>query len=188
MHPSLRRTIVSGVAAGVLIYAIGFLTFGTPLYWLSASAASPKRVAALQDAIALNLGPTGTGAYDIPNPKQPETAARLARGPVATVFFEQSGLSRPAANSVIGGIIICILTGTGLASALRLMANLPSASRLGAAAALIVTFTLYRDLGQPIFNAYGWRYFAILFVQDTLALVGGAALALFVQVKDGRGA
>ena len=186
MYPSLRRTLVSGVAAGVLIYAIGFLAFGTPLYWLSASAAPPERIAALQDAIALNLGPTGTGAYDIPNPKQPETAARLAHGPVATVFFEKSGLTRPAANSVIGGILICILTGLGLATALRSMAGLSFSGRFGTATVMVVTFTLYRDLAQPVFNAYGWRYFAVLFGQDTLALGGATALALLIQDKARR--
>lgn len=181
MQPSMKRTLASGLAAGALIYATGFLAFGTPLYWLGASVAPPSRIAALQDAIARELGPTGTGAYDIPNPKQPETAGRLARGPVATVFFEQSGLGRPAANSVVGGIIICTLTGVGLAVALRLLTGLPLGRRLLATATFIGTFTLYRDLGQPVFNAYGWRYFVVLFAQDTLALTLASLIALYIQ-------
>lgn len=181
MTISVRRWITSAFAAGLFIYAVGFATFGTSLYSIGYSSAPPQRIAALQDAIASTLGPTGTGAYDVPNPKQPETAARLERGPVATVFFETSGLGRPAANSVVGGILVCLLTGAGLAASLLLGADLQPRRRLAAIGASVLTFAIYRDLGQPIFNAYGWRYFVFLFAQDAIATLGGLFIAMLVQ-------
>jgi hypothetical protein len=62
----MPRVILGGLLGGLAMWFIGFIFWGTPLSMLALSTVGPEQAAAVQAALAQNLGTTG--AYPVPWP------------------------------------------------------------------------------------------------------------------------
>lgn len=71
---------------------------------------------------------------------------------------------------MVAGLILALITGIIIALAL----SFAGLRTFGERARIVVLFalaaTMYLDLGQPIFNHYGWGYFIFAFLADFIGL------------------
>ena len=72
------RSFIGGLIAGVVMFVIGFVFWGTPLSGVAFNQASDADSAVVQTALAQGLTRTGTGTYLIPTPSTPQDVLTLA--------------------------------------------------------------------------------------------------------------
>lgn len=176
----MARTVIGGLLGGLALYLVGFLFWGTPLSRIAYSGLDDGRSAALQAALAQNLTESGTGTYIVPSPSTQAGTVLFGKGPVATVHFNTAGFPVVDSSALIAGLILALATGLLIALVLRTIADrVPDfASRARVVVLFAFAATLYLDLGQPIFNHYGWGYFIYLFIGDFIGLaVAGLVVA-----------
>jgi hypothetical protein len=170
------RTIVGGLVGGFALYLVGFIFWGTPLSMMAFSTVDDTRNAAVQAALAQNLTESGTGTYVIPWPSTGQGTVMFGQGPIATVHFNTGGFPVMDSASLVAGLILALITGLVIAFALRVVRGFPERAQVALLFALAAS--LYLDLGQPIFNHYGWGYFVYLFLSDFIGLaVAGLVIA-----------
>lgn len=182
----MTRTVIGGLLGGLALYLVGFLFWGTPLSGLAFSAIDDNRSAALQAALAQNLTETGTGSYIVPSPATGQGTVLFGQGPIATVHFNTNGFPVVDSGALIAGLILALATGLLIALALHAVAGRVTdfASRARVAVLFALAATLYLDLGQPIFNHYGWGYFVYAFLADFIGLaVAGLVVARWFLPK-----
>ncbi|HEY5721169.1 MAG TPA: hypothetical protein VIT45_02510 [Allosphingosinicella sp.] len=174
------RTLIGGLAAGLIIFVIGFIFWATPLGELAYSSATDAQNAAVQTALAQNLTKTdektgkisGTGAYVIPAHNSAEGAVLYAKGPIATVYYNTSGYSPDDMTMIGPGLVVALIS--GLLMAFGLAAVSPGKSFTDMARLVILFsagFTTWEFIGSPIFNHYGWGYWIYAFIAETVALI-----------------
>lgn len=175
----MGRVILGGLLGGVAMWLIGFIFWGTPLSRLALSNAGDPGSAAVQAALAQQLGPLGTGAYPIPWPGTPAGTAAYGQGPIAMVLFNASGFANPDMGALVGGLILAVICALLLALALRMVAaNRTFGERMRLVALTSVAFTAYSQLGQPIFNHAPTGYYVYLWISEVIGwLVAGAVIA-----------
>jgi hypothetical protein len=175
----MARTLIGGVAAGVVLYLIGFVFWGTPLSQLAFSRLEQPQSAAIQQALAETLTVSGTGTYSIPATGTAVGDIAFARGPVAVVHFNTGGFPVVDSGSLGSGFILAIITGLIIAAAMGVVGSRIAdfAGRAQVAVLFALAATLYLDIGQPIFNHFGFGYWIYLFVSD---FVGLAAAGLII--------
>lgn len=167
------RTLFGGLVGGLAMYLVGFLFWGTPLSGLAFSRIGDAQSAAVQSALAQNLTLSGTGTYLVPSPGTQEGTVLFGRGPIATVHFNTRGFPAVDTTALIGGLLLSLLAGVILSSALSIVARgVPAfVDRARVTILIALAVTLYLDLGQPIFDHYGPGYFIYLFLGDFLGFV-----------------
>lgn len=175
----MTRVILGGLLGGVAMWIVGFIFWGTPLSMIALSNAGDAGSAAVQAALAQQLGPGGTGAYPIPWPGTPAGTAAYGQGPVALVLFNVNGFANPDMGALIGGLVLAIACALLLAFALHRAANgLSFAGRVTLVAMFAVAFTGYSQLGQPIMNHAPWGYHVYLWISEVAGwLAAGAVIA-----------
>ena len=176
------RTVLGGIVGGFALYLVGFIFWGTPLGAIAFSTVDDARGAAVQTALAQNLTENGTGTYVIPRPATQQGTVLFGQGPIATVHFNTAGFPVVDTSSLIAGLVLALVTGLIIAFALRIVGDRISgfADRAKVAVLFALAATLYLDIGQPIFNHYGWRYFVYLFAGDFIGLaVAGLVIARY---------
>ena len=87
-------------------------------------------------------------------------------------------------RSLLTGLILALITGVMIALAL----SFAGLRTFGERARIVVLFalaaTMYLDLGQPIFNHYGWGYFIFAFLADFIGLsAAGLVIARWFMPK-----
>ncbi len=96
------------------------------------------------------------------------------------MHFNTDGFPVMDSASLIAGLILALITGIIIAFALRIVGEHVRgfAERAQVAVLFALAASLYLDLGQPIFNHYGWGYFIYLFLSDFIGLaVAGLVIA-----------
>jgi len=176
----MARTLIGGVLAGIALFFVGFLFWGTPLSRLAYNGLEQLPAAAVQQALAEHLTPSGTGTYVIPAAGTAEGDILYARGPVAMIHFNVSGFPIVDSSALGIGFMLAIATGLLIALALGSVADrvtdFMSRARLAVLFALVGT--MYTELGQPIFNHFGWGYWVYLFLSDFIGLsIAGLIIA-----------
>lgn len=165
------RTVIGGLVAGVIIFVMGFIFWATPLGALAFKTAGDPESAALQTALAQNLTRTGTGTYEIPYAGTPQGQTLYGRGPIATIHFNTAGASKEDMGMLLPGFIVAIASGLLIAFGLSAVGG----HSFGALARLVMCFslgfTVWKYLGAPIFNHYGWGYWIYAFVAESIALI-----------------
>lgn len=186
----MAKTLLGGVVGGVALYLIGFIFWGTPLSKLAFNSLGEAPSAAVQQALAETLSPTGTGAYVIPSPDTAAGSVLYGKGPVAIVHFNTSGFPVVDSAALGAGFGMALVTGLLIAITLGAVASrvtdFYSRARLALSIALIGTF--YAELGQPIFNHFGWGYWIYLWLSDFVGLsVAGLIVARWFLPKTPLG-
>jgi hypothetical protein len=176
---NMIRTVVGGLVAGVIIFVIGFIFWATPLGELAYSKADDAQNAAVQTSLAQNLVKkdpetgqmSGTGTYIIPNHNSAAGAVLYARGPIATVHFNTRGYSPDDMSMILPGFIVAVVAGLLIAFGLAAVGG----RSFGELARLVVCFslgfTVWKYIGAPIFNHYGWGYWIYAFIAESIALI-----------------
>lgn len=181
------KAVTGGLVGGLALYLVGFLFWGTPLANIAFSSIDDARSAALQSALAQTLSESGTGTYAVPWPGSGEGTVLYGKGPIATVHFVMQGFPVVDNAALIWGLILALFTGILIAAALYGIGNRvqPFADRVRVVVLFALAATLYLNLGQPVFNHYGWRYFIYLFLSDFIGLsVAGIIIARWFMPNE----
>jgi hypothetical protein len=184
----MAKTLLGGVLAGVALYLVGFLFWGTPLSQLAFNRPGDPQVAAAHQALAETLTPTGTGTYLIPAPDTAGGSVLYGKGPVAMVHFNTSGFPVVDGGALGMGFLLAILTGLIIALALGAIGSRVTDffSRAQVAILFALAGTVYTELGQPVFNHFGWGYWIYLFLSDFIGLsVAGLIIARWFLPRGG---
>jgi len=170
------RILIGSVLGGLVQFFVGFVFWGTPLSRLVFTVAPDAQEAAVQTALAQNLTPTGTGTYYVPWPETAQGLILHGRGPVALVFFNTGGFPLMAPGSLIGGLVLSVISILLLGLALHTVAARVDdfASRMRIVVFASLGVVLYSVLGQPIFNFYmPWGYWIYLAISLIVGFVAG---------------
>jgi len=184
----MAKTLLGGIFAGTALYLIGIFFWGTPLSQLAFTRLGEAETAAAQTALAETLTPTGTGAYLIPAPDSAAGSVLYGKGPVAMVHFNTSGFPVVDGASLGTGFILALATGLLLALAMGGIASRVTDFASRARVTLLFAFatTLYTEIGQPVFNHFGWGYWIYLFISDFVGLsVAGLIIARWFLPRGG---
>lgn len=170
------RIVIGSVLGGIVQFFIGFVFWGTPLSRIAFTVAPDAQEAAVQTALAQNLTATGTGTYHIPWPETAQGLILHGRGPVALIFFNTGGFPLMSPGSLIGGLVLSVvsilLLGLALHTVAARVADFASRMKIVVFASLAVT--LYAVLGQPTFNFYmPWGYWVYLAISLIVGFVAG---------------
>jgi hypothetical protein len=169
----MTRTIIGGLAAGVVLFVIGFIFWATPLAELAYNNAGEAQSAAVQTALAQNLTSTGTGTYVIPNPTSASGTVLYGKGPIAQVQFNAAGFAVDDMSMLLPGFIFALISGLAIAFGLAAVGG--GGRSFASVARLVVLFsvgiTTWTVLAQPVFNHFGWGYWIYSFIAETSALV-----------------
>ena len=168
----MAKTLLGGVVGGVAMFFIGFIFWGTPLSQLAFKRLDQPQSAAIQQALAENLTATGTGTYAIPATGSAAGDLLYARGPVAMVHFNTAGFPVVDSASLGSGFVLAVITGIIIAVALGAVGTrVPDFfSRARIAVLFALAATLYIEIGQPLFNHFGYGYWIYLFLSDFIGL------------------
>lgn len=170
------RILIGSVLGGLVQFFVGFVFWGTPLSRLVFTVAPDAQEAAVQTALAQNLTATGTGTYHIPWPETAQGTILHGRGPVALVFFNTGGFPAMQPGSLIGGLVLSVISILLLGLALHTVAARVDdfASRMKIVVFASLGVVLYSILGQPIFNFYmPWGYWVYLAISLIVGFVAG---------------
>ena len=175
------KTQLGVVIGGVTLYIVGFIFWGTPLSALAFHHAESAAGSNLQAALAQALTRSGTGVYVIPDPATAQGTILYGKGPIATVFYNNSGFPVTDASALIGGLILALVVGVVLALMLRLVSE---DSRTKAAFLFAIASVLWLHIGQAVFNHAPWGYILYLTFSDFVALVAAGLIA--AKIMEGR--
>lgn len=184
----MAKTLFGGMLGGVALYLIGFVFWGTPLARLAFNRLEDPQMSALHQALAETLTASGTGTYLVPTTGTAAGDLLYARGPVATVHFNIGGFPVVDTGSLGTGFLLAISTGLVLALALGTVgARIPDfMSRARIAIGFALAAALYIDIGQPVFNHYGYGYWIYMFFADFIGLsVAGLIIARWFLPRGG---
>lgn len=170
------RIVIGSVLGGIVQFIVGFIFWGTPLSRIAFTVAPDPQNAAVQTVLAQNLTVTGTGTYYVPWMETAQGAVLHGRGPVALIFFNIHGFPAMVPSSLIGGLILSVISIFLMGLALHTVANrVPDlASRVKIVVFAGLATTLYFILGQPTYNFYmPWGYWVYLAISLIVGFVAG---------------
>lgn len=186
----MLRSLIGGLVAGLVMFFIGFVFWGTPLSEAAFAKADDAQSAAVQAALAQHLGRSGTGTYVIPTPSTPQGTELYGRGPIAMVHFNTGGFAAEDMGMMLPGLIFALVSGVLMAFGIAAVGRENSFAEV---ARLVILFslgiTIWTILAQPVFNHFGWGYWVYLFVSESVALIaGGLIIARWFVPKAPRAA
>lgn len=171
------RSFIGGLVAGVVMFFIGFVFWGTPLAEIAFNKANDSDSAVVQNALAQGLTQTGTGTYLIPTPNTQAGTVAYGRGPIATVHFNTAGFAANDLSMMLPGVIFALVSGLLMSFGIGAVSRENSFAQI---AQLVVLFsfgtTIWTILAQPVFNNYGWTYWIYFFVTESLAFVAAGLI------------
>lgn len=183
---AMIKAALGGLAGGLALFFVGFLFWGTPLAELAVHHVDAARTASLQASLAETLTESGTGTYNIPNPMTSEGTVLYGKGPIAMVHYNVSGFPVADSKALFLGLAMALTTGLLIAGALWGVADRVTsfADRAKLVVLLALAATFYTELGQPVFNHFGWGYFVYLFLSNFVGLsVAGLVIARWFLPK-----
>lgn len=185
----MARSFIGGIVAGLILFAIGFLFWQTPLSGLAYRNLPDAQAAAVQTALAQNLTQTGTGTYRIPDPKSQQGALLYAKGPVATVDYNTHGFSPTATAGLIPGLIVALGAGMLMAFGLGAVARGRDFAEL---AKLVVLLSLgvstWIFLSAPIANHFAWGFWIYAFFAEAISFIAAGLVVARWFVPHGHAA
>jgi hypothetical protein len=179
----MTRSFIGGIVAALILFALGFLFWQTPLSGLAYKNLPDQQAAAVQMALAQNLTDPktggGTGTYRIPDPKSQQGALLYAKGPVATVDYNTDGFSPTGTVAVIPGLVVALVAGMLMAFGLGAVATGRTFAQLGRLVVCVsLGFCAWIFLAAPIVNHFGWGFWIYTFLAEALSfIVAGLVVA-----------
>jgi hypothetical protein len=180
------RSFIGGLIAGIVMFFIGFVFWGTPLAEVAFNKANDSDSAIVQTALAQGLTQTGTGTYLIPTPNTQAGTVAYGRGPIATVHFNTAGFAANDLSMMLPGLIFALVSGLAMSFGIGAVSRENSFAQI---ARLVILFslgtTIWTILAQPVFNNYGWTYWIYFFVSESVAFIAaGLIIARWFVSRD----
>ena len=176
------RIIIGAALAAVAMLVVSYGAHHTPLAGIGAGKVANEQVAQLQGQLAVGLQKTGT--YLVPDPNTAEQTGLYAQGPVATLHYNEKGIS----NSNMGAMrylyalvlnfLVALTIGAALLGLDRQVENFGARARL----VLLLAFgaSAFVHLSRPIWQMHDWGNALFDFIGDGLAIaLGGLIVAWF---------
>jgi hypothetical protein len=183
----MTRSFLGGIVAGLILFALGYLFWQTPLSGLAYKGLPDTQGAAVQTALAQNLTQTGTGTYRIPDPKNQEGALLYAKGPVATVDYNISGFSPTGTAAVLPGLIFALGAGMLLAFGLGAVATGRTFAELTRLVVFLsLGFCVWIFLAAPVANHFGWGFWIYAFIAEAVSFIAAGLAVARWFVPRGR--
>jgi hypothetical protein len=171
------RSVIGGLVAGLVMFFIGFVFWGTLLSEIAFKQANDTEAAAVQLALSQNLTQHGTGTYRIPSPMTQAGTVAYGQGPIATVHFNAGGFAANDLSMMLPGFIFAVVSGLLMAFGIAAVGRENSFAQV---ARLVVLFslgtTIWTILAQPVFNNYGWTYWIYFFVSEAVAFIAAGLI------------
>lgn len=184
----MLRVIIGAALAAVAMLVVSFGVHNTPLGGIGAGKVPTGQVAQVQGGLAVAVQKTGT--YRIPDPNTAEQTGMYAQGPVATIHYNEKGIS----NSNVGAMRYVYALVLNFLVALAIGAALIGLDRhvnsFGARARLAILFAFaasaFIHLSRPVWLLHDWSNALAAFLFDGLAIaLGGLIVAWFTpRVKS----
>lgn len=178
----MLRVIVGAALAAVAMLVLSFGMHNTPLSGIGAGDIATEQVAQVQGDLAIALQKTGT--YRIPDPNTAEQTGLHAQGPVATIHYNEKGISNSNMGTMryVYALLLNFLIALAIGAALIGLDRY--AESFGARARLAVLFAFaasaFMHLSRPIWLLHDWGNALAGFVFDGLAIaLGGVIVAWF---------
>ena len=166
------RSGIGGLVAGIVMFFLGFVFWGTPLSEVAFNKANDSEAAAVQLAMAQNLTRGGTGTYLIPTPNTQAGTVAYGHGPIATIHFNSGGFAANDPSMMVPGLIFALVSGLFMSFGIAAVSRDNSFAQT---ARLVILFslglTIWTILAQPVFNNYGWTYWVYFFVSEAIAFI-----------------
>jgi hypothetical protein len=180
------RSFIGGLIAGVVMFVIGFIFWGTPLSEVAFNKANDTDSAVVQTALAQSLTRTGTGTYLIPTPNTQAGTVAYGRGPIATIHFNTAGFAANDPTMMVPGLIFALIAGLLMSFGIAAVSRENGFAQI---ARLVILFSLgitcWTILAQPVFNNFGWTYWIYFFVSEAVAFIAaGLIIARWFVPKD----
>jgi hypothetical protein len=180
------RSFIGGLVAGVVMFFIGFVFWGTPLSGVAFNKANDGEAAAVQLAMAQNLTRGGTGTYRIPAPDTQAGTVAYGRGPIATVHFNSGGFAANDLSMMLPGLIFALVSGLLMSFGIGAVSRENDFAQI---ARLVILFSLgftgWAILAQPVFNNFGWTYWIYFFVSEAVSFIAaGLVIARWFVPKE----
>ena len=181
------RILIGSIVGGLAQWVVGAIFWGTPLGKIAFRVVDDTKNAAVQQALAANLSESGTGTYYVPWPDSAQGTVLHGKGPVALIHFNTAGFPVMDASSLVGGLVLSILTILLIGLALHAIAG--RVQDLATRARLVILFataaTLYFTISQPVFNySLPWTYFIYMALSQLIGMVvGGLVLVRWFMPK-----
>ena len=179
----MKRTVLGGVVATVVVYLWGFLFWGaSPLPYVVWKETPDDRAAGQ----ALLQHFPESGVYYLPANGNPDRSELFDAGPVGFVFIDTDG--RPAVDPsiMIGGfalnavIVALVALVLGLSSATTYAARMKLVVVTGVASVVLVNF------GNSVWWAIPWSWELVQgFYNFSAWLIAGAIMARFLTPSEG---
>jgi hypothetical protein len=93
------------------------------------------------------------------------------RGPIATVHFNTKGYSPDDMSMILPGFIVALVAGLLIAFGLAAVGGRSFADLARLVVCFSLGFTVWRYLGAPIFNHYGWGYWIYGFISESVSMI-----------------
>jgi hypothetical protein len=167
----MARTVIGGLVGGLIIFAIGFIFWATPLAGFAFKNIDEASSAAVQTSLAQNLTKTGTGTYVIPAPNTAGGTVLYGQGPIATIHFNTSGFPVEDPKMIGTGLAIALITGLLMAFGLAAVSSAGFAGLGRLVVLYALGFTVWEYLATPVFNHFGWGHWIYAFVAETVSLI-----------------
>lgn len=161
------RLIIGCLVAALVMFAIGFGFYTTPLGEIAVSKASDAQGASIQAALR---GLPHDGFYAIPNPTTPVGAAGFAAGPTAFIQVRLAGRPVFEPLTLAKGFAHYLLVAALLGAVLRGVAR---GGRTRVALGIAAVAVLFIHMGGPIWWSYNWTTAAFFAVADFSSLAAG---------------
>jgi hypothetical protein len=178
----MLRVIIGAALAAVAMLVVSFGIHNTPLGGLGAGKVATEQVAQLQGNLAVTLQKTGT--YRVPDPNTAEQTGLYAQGPVATIFYNEKGISNSNmgamrfAYALVLNFLVALAMGAALLGLDRHVTTFGSRARL--AMLFAIAASAFMHLSRPIWLLHDWSNALFAFIADGLALaLAGLILAWF---------
>lgn len=171
------RSIIGGLVAGLVMFFIGFVFWGTPLSGMAFNETGDNEAAAVQLSLAQNLTRSGTGTYVIPAPTTPQGTTLYGQGPIATVHFNTGGFAAEDMSMMLPGLIFALVSGVLMSLGIGAVARENSFAQTARMVVLVsLALTAWSILAQPVFNHYGWAYWIYFFVTEAIAFIAAGLI------------
>ena len=167
------RMIFGWLLAAVVMFAIGFGFYATPLGETAVSKASDATGAQIQAALR---GLPHDGFYVIPDPTSAAGIAAFAQGPTAFVHVRLAGrpVFDPAtlAKGLVHYLVVAALLGL-------VLGRVPRGGRTRVALGIAAVAVVFVHLGGPIWWNYNWQTAAFFAVADFVCIAGGGLMMAY---------
>lgn len=166
----MQKLVIGSVVAAVIMFILGFVFFGSPLFQFAHAEAPIETQTAVQSALKAL---PGDGTYFIPLGDTPEAMAAHEAGPTAVVKYNSSGAPMMDPAVFVAGfghmIVSALILGLVLWAVRDRVTDL--GTRMRVILWLSLAMVVYTRLGEPIWYRTDWQNAIYVAIAEFISFV-----------------